>query len=54
MPFIKKFSNSGDTVSVRVPQVYAELVKDLMVILDKNFDVEKGTHLLRKFIHNLT
>jgi hypothetical protein len=54
MPFTKKFPKSGDTIHIRVPKVYANLVLDLMVLLDQKFDTEKGTHLLRKFISNLS
>jgi hypothetical protein len=54
MPFTKKFPNSGDTVHIRVPKCYSELVEELMITLDSNYDAEKGTRLLRKFIHNLS
>jgi len=54
MPFEKKFKNAGDTKHIRVPIVYADLIDQLLVTLDSNYDVEKGSHLLRKFIHNLT
>lgn len=54
MPFAKKYPNSGDTKHVRVPVVYADLVLDLMTVLDTNYDSEKGKHLLRKYINNLT
>jgi hypothetical protein len=54
MPFVKKFPNAGDTIHIRVPVVYAELIEELMILFDRKFDVEKGTHLLRKFIANLS
>jgi hypothetical protein len=54
MPFTKKFPQSGETTHIRVPKVYAELIEELMVTLDARFDVEKGKHFLKKFIHNLT
>jgi hypothetical protein len=54
MPFTKKFPKSGDTTHTRIPIVYAELVEELLLSLDANYEVEKGQHLLRKFIHNLT
>lgn len=54
MVFTKKFKNSGETKHIRVPVVYAELVNQLMIVLDSRFNVEKGTHLLRKFINNLS
>lgn len=54
MPFVKKFPKSGETKHIRVPKCYAELIEELMVTLDARFEVEKGKHLLKKFIHNLT
>ena len=54
MPFTKKFPQSGETTHIRVPKCYAELIEELMITLDERFDVEKGKHLLKKFIHNLT
>jgi hypothetical protein len=54
MVFTKKFPQSGETTHIRVPKVYADLILELMVTFDKRFDVEKGKHLLKKFIHNLT
>jgi hypothetical protein len=54
MPFAKKFKNAGETKHIRVPKVYADLVLELMELMDQRFDIEKGKHLLRKFIHNLT
>jgi hypothetical protein len=54
MPFTKKFPQSGETTHIRVPKCYAELILELMVTLDNRFDVDKGKHLLKKFIHNLT
>jgi len=54
MPFEKKFKNSGDTKHIRVPIAYVDLILELMVTLDNRFDVDKGKHLLKKFIHNLT
>jgi hypothetical protein len=54
MVFTKKFPQSGETTHIRVPKVYAELILELMITFDKRFDVEKGKHLLKKFIHNLT
>ena len=54
MPFTKKYPNSGETAHIRVPAIYSELILDLMEIMDKRFDADKGKHILRKFIHNLT
>lgn len=54
MPFVKKFQNAGDTKHLRVPIVYAELLEELMILFDSKFDVEKGKHLLRKYIDNLS
>jgi hypothetical protein len=54
MPFVKKFPNSGETKHIRVPVVYADLLLELMVLLERRFDVEKGKHLLRKYIDNLS
>jgi hypothetical protein len=54
MPFTKKFPQSGETTHIRVPACYAELIEELMVLMDSKFDVDKGKHLLKKFIHNLT
>jgi hypothetical protein len=54
MPFTKKFPNSGETKHIRVPIVYADLVMELMELLERRFDVEKGRHLLRKYINNLS
>jgi hypothetical protein len=54
MPFIKKFPKSGETKHIRVPVVYADIVLELMKLLESKYDVEKGTHLLRKYINNLS
>jgi hypothetical protein len=54
MPFTKKFPRSGETKHIRVPKVYADLVLELMELYDKRFEVDKGKHLLRKHINNLT
>jgi hypothetical protein len=54
MPFTKKFPRSGDTSHIRIPSVYVELVEELMITLDSKFDVDKGKHLLRKFISNIS
>jgi hypothetical protein len=54
MPFTKKYPQSGETTHIRVPKVYAELIEELMVLMDSRFDINKGKHLLKKFIHNLT
>jgi len=54
MPFTKEFPNSGETKHIRVPIVYADLVMELMELLERRFDVEKGRHLLRKYINNLS
>jgi hypothetical protein len=54
MVFVKKFKNSGDTKLIRVPVAYAELVEELMIVMDTRFDVTKGVHLLRKYISNLS
>lgn len=54
MPFVKKFPNSGETKHIRVPVVYADLLLELMVLLERRFDLEKGKHLLRKYIDNLS
>lgn len=55
MVFQRKYKNSSnDTKLIRVPNVYADLVEELMLIYDKRFDTEKGLHLLRKYISNLS
>jgi len=54
MPFTKKFPNAGETTHIRVPKVYSQLILELMELMDRRFDNEKGKHLLRKFISNLT
>ena len=54
MPFTKKFPQSGETTHIRVPKCYADLILELMVTFDNRFGVDKGKHLLKKFIHNLT
>ncbi len=54
MPFTKKFPRSGETKHIRVPAVYADLVLKLMELFDSKFDVNKGQHLLRKYINNLS
>jgi hypothetical protein len=53
MPFTKKFPKSGKTKTIRVPEVYSDLVLDLMDILEGRFESEKGTYLLRKYINSL-
>ena len=53
MPFTKKFPKSGETKHIRVPVVYADLVLELMELFERRFDVEKGKHLLKKYINNL-
>jgi hypothetical protein len=54
MVFQPKYKNLGDTKLIRVPIVYAELIHDLLKVLDERFDIPKGTHLLRKYISNLS
>ena len=54
MVFQPKYRNSGDTKLIRVPIVYAELLEELMKVYDGRFDTNKGTHLLRKYISNLS
>lgn len=54
MVFQKKFANSGDTKHVRIPVAYADLIDELLAVIDKNYPLEKGRHLLRKYINNLT
>lgn len=52
MVFTKKFPNSGETIHMRVPKVYADILMELLIIFDKRFPPDKGVHLLRKFINN--
>lgn len=54
MPFVKKFPKSGGTKHIRVPLVYADLVLELMELLESKYDVDKGKHLLKKYIDNLS
>jgi hypothetical protein len=54
MTFQPKYKNLGDTKLVRIPIVYVELIEDLLKVLDKRFDIQKGQHLLRKYISNLS
>ena len=51
MPFTKKFPRSGDTKHIRVPVVYSDLVLELMEVYDSKFEIDKGKHLLRKYIN---
>lgn len=50
--FVKKFPNSGETVHVRVPAPYKDVIEKLMVVFDKKFKPEQGVHLLHKYINN--
>ena len=50
MTFTKKFPNAGETIHIRVPKVYVELIEELMIVFDKKFDNNKGKHILRIFI----
>jgi hypothetical protein len=54
MPFSKKFPNSGETKHIRVPVVYADLVLELMELFENRFEPDKGKHLLKKYISNLS
>jgi hypothetical protein len=55
MVFQPKYKNTGnDTKLIRVPVVYADLIEELMIIYDARFDTQKGLHLLRKYISNLS
>ena len=54
MPFKPKYRHSKETKHLRIPVEYKDLVGDLMVAIDKRFDVPKGRHILRKFIDNLS
>ena len=56
MPFKKKFPNSGNTKHIRVPECYAQLFIQLALVMDRSFqkDINKGRHILTKFIHNLS
>ena len=53
MPFTKKFPRSGDTKHIRVPVVYSDLVLELMEVYDSKFEIDKGKHLLRKYINSV-
>jgi hypothetical protein len=50
--FVKKFPNSGDTIHIRIPAAYKDVIEKLMVIFDKKFSPEQGVHLLQKYINN--
>ena len=50
--FVKKFPNSGDTIHIRIPAAYKDVIEKLMVIFDKRFSPEKGVNLIHKFINN--
>lgn len=52
MVFVKKYPRSGETTHIRVPKVYAEVIKELMEIFDSRFEPDKGVNLLRKYINN--
>ena len=52
--FKPKYQHSKETKHLRIPVEYKDLVGDLMVAIDKRFDVPKGRHILRKFIDNLS
>lgn len=55
MVFQPKYKNSGNTTKlIRVPNVYADLVEELMLVYDARFDTTKGLHFLRKYISNLS
>ena len=55
MVFQPKYKNSGSvTKLIRVPNVYANLIEELMLVYDARFDTKKGLHLLRKYISNLS
>jgi hypothetical protein len=54
MPFTKKFPKSGETKHIRVPVVYADLVLELMELFEDRFEPDKGKHLLKKYISNLS
>jgi hypothetical protein len=54
MVFQPKYKNSGDTKHLRMPIAYSDLIEELILVLDKNYPLEKGRHLLRKYINNLT
>ena len=55
MVFQPKYKNSGSvTKLIRVPNVYADLIEELMLVYDARFDTKKGLHLLRKYISNMS
>ena len=55
MVFQPKYKNSGNTTKlIRVPNAYADLVEELMLVYDARFDTKQGLHLLRKYISNLS
>ena len=54
MVFKPKYKHSKETKHLRLPVEYKDLVVELMVAIDKKFDIEKGRHILRKFIDNLS
>jgi len=50
--FVKKFPNSGDTIHIRIPAAYKDVIEKLMIIFDKRFPPEKGVNLFHKFINH--
>lgn len=53
MPFTKKFPKSGKTKHIRVPEIYSDLILDLVEVFDNRFEPERGTYFLRKYINSL-
>jgi len=51
-PKLKRAGNNKTTV-IRVPIAYKDLILELMQVMDDRFEIEMGTHLLKKYIGNL-
>jgi len=54
MVFQPKYKHSKGTEHLRVPIEYKDLTRELLLAIDKKFDIERGKHFMRKMINNLS
>jgi hypothetical protein len=54
MVFKPKYKHSKETKHLRIPVEYKDLVIELLLAIDKKFDIERGRHFMRRMIDNLS
>jgi len=54
MVFKPKYKHSKETKHLRIPVEYKDLVIELLLAIDKKFDIERGRHYMKRMIDNLS